>query len=190
VILCWRLETLMVTSEDCAAPPPHVPDPPSTPTVCTAPPSVGDIPASSPGPLDPPPPPEPEPEPELDGPPEVEPLPLELEEVPELEPLEPDPLPELDALPESEAPTSPCGELPAVELLAHAPATTTRHTRPPVIANRGRTAVEAVSMLTPPQWRLARESVIASSRPSSRDCDAGQCRYCWIAAYHWSPIHG
>jgi hypothetical protein len=148
LILCWRLETLIVTSEDCAAPPLHVPDPPSTPTVCTAPPSVGDIPASSPAPPDPPP------LPELDGPPEVEPLlepdePIEPEEVPELDPLELEPLPELETLPESEAPTSPCGELPAVELLPHAPAITTRHTRHPVIAERGRTPVEAVSMLTP-----------------------------------------
>src|SRR5271166_4209570 len=90
VIRCSRLETLMVTSDGCAAPPPHVPDPPSTPTVCTAPPSVGGIPESSPAPLDPPPSPELEPAPELDGPPDVEPL-LELEEAPELDPLELDP---------------------------------------------------------------------------------------------------
>jgi hypothetical protein len=106
VIRCWRLGTLIVTSEDCAVPPPHVPDPPSTPTVCTALPSVGDIPASSPAPLNPPPVPELEPAPELDGLPGVEPLlepaePLELEEVPELDPLELDPLPELERLPES-----------------------------------------------------------------------------------------
>src|SRR5579864_8022469 len=51
VILCWRLEISTVTSDDCAAPPLHVPDPPSTPTVCTGPPSAGDVPASSPTPL-------------------------------------------------------------------------------------------------------------------------------------------
>jgi hypothetical protein len=161
LILCWRLETLIVTSEDCAAPPPHPPDPPSTPTVCTAPPSVDDIPASSPGPLNPPPLPELEPAPELDGAPEVEPLfepdePIELEEVPELDPLELDPLPELETLPESEAPASPCGELPAVELLPHAPAVTTKHTRHPVIAQRGRTPVEAASMITPSRRAVAR----------------------------------
>jgi hypothetical protein len=160
-ILCSRLATLIVTSEDCAAPPPHVPDPPSTPTVCTAPPSVADIPASSPAPLDPPSLPELEPAPELDEPPAVEPLlepdePIEPEEVPELDPLELDPLPELETLPESEAPTSPCGELPAVELLPHAPPITTRHTRHPVIAARGRTSVEAVSMLTPSPRAVAR----------------------------------
>jgi hypothetical protein len=155
LILCWRLETLIVTSEDCAAPPLHVPDPPSTPTVCTAPPSVGDIPASSPAP------PDPLPLPELDGPPELEPLldpddPIEPEEVPELDPLE------LETLPESEAPTSPCGELPAEELLPHALAITTRHTRHPVIAERGRTPVEAVPMLTPfplAQWLASTKSV-------------------------------
>jgi hypothetical protein len=165
VILCWRLETSIVTSEDWAAPPPHVPDPPSTPTVCTAPPSVGDIPASSPAPLDPPPLPELEPAPELDGPPEVEPLlepdePIEPEEVSELDPLEPDPLPELKTLPESEASTSPCGELP--ELLPHAPAIATRNTRHPVIAERGRTPLGAVSMLTPSlitQWLASPKSV-------------------------------
>jgi hypothetical protein len=149
VILCWRLEVSIVTSEDCAAPPAHVPEPPSTPTVCTTPPSVGDVPASRPAPLDPASLPELEPAPELDEPPEVEPLPepdepLELEVVPEL-----DPLPELEALPESEAPTSPGVELPAVESLPHAPAVTTRHTRHPVIAERGRTPQKVVSMLTP-----------------------------------------
>ena len=102
-----------------------------------------------PAPLAPPPLPELEPAPELDAPPEVEPLlepdePIELEEFPEL-----DPLPELETLPEWEAPPSPCGALPAVELLPHAPAITTRHTRHPVIAERNRTPGVAVSMLTP-----------------------------------------
>src|SRR5271166_4633808 len=120
LILCWRVDVLIVTSEDCAAPPAQVPDPPSTPTVCTTPPSLCEIPPSSPAPLDAPPLPE-LPAPELDGPPEVEPLlepdePTEPEDVPELDPLELDPLPELEIPPESEAPTSPCGELPAVEL--------------------------------------------------------------------------
>ena len=161
LILCWRLETSIVTSEDCAAPPPHVPDPPSTPTVCTMPPSVGDIPASSsPAPLDPPSLPEVEPAPELDEPPEVDPLlepdePLEPEEIPELVPLE------LDMLPESEPPTSPCGELPVVESLPHAPAVTTRHTRHPVIAERGRTPVEIASRSHHPvgQWLELTKSV-------------------------------
>jgi hypothetical protein len=153
LILCWRLEALIVTSEDCAAPPPHVPDPPSTPTVCTAPPSVVGIPPSGPIPPEPLPLPELDPAPELDAPPEVEPPlepfePIEPEEFPELDPLELDPLPELVTLPESEAPTSPGGELPAVELLLHAPAiaTSTRH---PVIAERGRTPVLAAAMITP-----------------------------------------
>jgi hypothetical protein len=176
VILCWRLATLIVTSDDCAAPPPHVPDPPSTPTVCTAPPSVGDIPASSPAPLEPPPlpelepapeldePPELEPAPELDGPPEVEPLPdkpNEPEEVPALEPLEPDLLPELATLPDPDAPISPCDEFPAVGLSPHAPAITTRHTRHPVV-ERDRTPVVDVSMLTPSllaQWLGSTKSV-------------------------------
>jgi hypothetical protein len=116
---------LIVTSEDCAAPPLHVPDPPSTPTVCTGPPSVGDIPASGPAPPDPPPLPELEPAPELDGPPEVEPpleldAPLEPPDAPELEPLELVPLPEPDALPEEEAAASVSGELSLVELLPQA----------------------------------------------------------------------
>jgi hypothetical protein len=84
VIFCWRLETSIVTSEDCAAPPPHVPDPPSTPTVCTEPPSDDDIPPSSPVPLD-------WLLPALDVAPELVPLPewdapLELVELPELDP--------------------------------------------------------------------------------------------------------
>ena len=163
----------MVTSEDCAAPPPHVPDPPSTPTVCTTPASVGDIPASSPAPLGPPSLPELEPAPELDEPPEVDPLlepdePLEPEELPEIVPLE------LDMLPESEPPTSPCGELPVVESLPHAPAVTTRHTRHPVIAERGRTPVEIASMLTPSLSRsgVNRRSVETRTWVCSRDLAA------------------
>src|SRR5579862_308109 len=66
VILCWRLETLIVTSEACAAPPLHVPDPPSTPTVCTRPASVGGMPPSDSSPPDPLPIPELDPAPELD----------------------------------------------------------------------------------------------------------------------------
>jgi len=153
VILCWRVEVLIVTSEDCAAPPAQVPDPPSTPTVCTTPPSLCEIPPSGPTPLDPPPLPL-DPAPELDEPPEVEPLlepddPLEPPDVPELEPLELVVLPELDALPEEEAAASLSGEPSLVELLPHAPAITTRQTRHPVIAERGRTPVLAVSMFTP-----------------------------------------
>jgi len=136
-----------VTSEDCAAPPAQVPEPPSTPTVCTTPPSLCEIPASGPTPLDPPPLPL-DPAPELDEPPEVELLlepddPLEPPDVPELEPLE------LVALPDEEAAASLSGEPSLVELPPHAPAITTRHTRHPVIAERGRTPVLAVSMFTP-----------------------------------------
>ena len=54
VILCWRLETSIVTSEGCAAPPPQVPEPPSTPTVGTWPASAGEVPPSDPSPPDPP----------------------------------------------------------------------------------------------------------------------------------------
>jgi hypothetical protein len=81
---------------------------------------------------------------------------MEPEEVSELDPLELDPLPELETLPESEPTTSPCGALPAVELLPHAPDITTRHTKRPVIAERGRTPVKAVSMLTPSSRAVAR----------------------------------
>jgi hypothetical protein len=146
LILCWRLETLIVTSEDCAAPPPHVPDPPSTPTVCTAPPSVGE---TGPTPLDPLPLPELEPAPEVDEPPEVppevEPLlepdePLEPSGVPELDPLE------LGALPEPEAAASLWGELPLVELLPHALAMRARHARHPISAEWRRTLLVNLSM--------------------------------------------
>lgn len=137
VILCWRLETLTVTSEDCAAPPPHVPDPPSTPTVCTAPPSVGEIPPSG-SPLDPLPLPELDPASELDGPPEVE---LEPDE-----PLEPSDAPELDALPEPEAAASLWAGPSLVELLPHALAITARHARHPVSAEWRRTLRVTLSM--------------------------------------------
>jgi hypothetical protein len=137
----------IVTSEDCAAPPAQVPEPPSTPTVCTTPPSLCEIPPSGRTPLDPPPLPL-DPTPELDEPPKVEPLlepddPLEPPDVPELEPLE------LVALPEEEAAASLSGEPSLVELLPHAPAIATRHTSHPVIAERGRTPVLAISMFTP-----------------------------------------
>jgi hypothetical protein len=135
-IFCWRPVMLIVTSEDCAAPPPHVPDPPSTPTVCTTPPSVGEIPPSGPPPLDPLPLPELDPAPELDEPPEVEPVlepdePLEAPYVPELEPLEFGEPPELDALPEPEpeAAASRWSEVSLAELLLHALAITAKLAR-------------------------------------------------------------
>jgi hypothetical protein len=134
LIRCWRLEVLIVTSDDCAAPPPHVPDPPSTPTVCTSPPSPCEVPPSDPASLDPVPLPLDAP-PELDEAPEVEPPlepdePPELPDVPELEPPE---LvePELDALPEEEAAASLSGELSLVELLPQAAAIAARQARHP-----------------------------------------------------------
>src|SRR5579863_5172390 len=119
VILCWRLEVLIVMSDDCAAPPPHVPDPPSTPTVCTTPPSFCEVPPSGPAPLDPLPLPL-DPAPELDEAPEVEPPldpdePREPPDAPELEPPELVTLPELDGLPEEEAAASLSGEPSLVE---------------------------------------------------------------------------
>jgi hypothetical protein len=151
LILCWRLETLIVTSEDCAAPPPHVPDPPSTPTVCTVPPSAGEIPPSdgvTPSPLLLP---ELDPAPELDEAPTVEPLlepedPLEPSEVPELAPLELGEPPELDALPELEDAVPLWGELPVVELLPHALTITARHARDPVSAEWRRPLLVTLSM--------------------------------------------
>lgn len=141
-----------MTSDDWAAPPPHVPDPPSTPTVCTTPPSAGDIPPSSAGPL--------LPLPEFDAPelepplPELDPLlepddVVELAELPELSPLElaelpvPNPL-ELDAAPEPDplpAPgvAAPSDEKPSVvERLPHAPAHTARLARDAVRVTPGR----------------------------------------------------
>jgi len=135
---------LIVTSEDCAAPPPHVPDPPSTPTVCTTPPSVGEIPPSGLPPLDPLPLPELDPAPELDEPPEVEPVlepdePLEASYGPEIEPLEFGEPPELDALPEPEAAASLWSEVSLAELLLHALAITPKHARHAVRAEWRRT---------------------------------------------------
>jgi hypothetical protein len=156
LILCWRLETLIVRSEDCAVPPPQVPDPPSTPTVCTTPPSVG-VPPSSPAPLEPPPLPELEAAPELEdapelAPPEVAPLPdpdelLEAPEVPELEPPELVPPPEL-ALPDEEAAASlsDSGGLPFVELLLQPLAITARHARHPARAEWRRMLPPASSL--------------------------------------------
>ena len=150
-ILCWRLETLIVTSEDCAAPPLQVPDPPSTPTVCTRPPpSVGGMPPSDSTPPDPLPSPELDPAPELDEPPAIEPPldPDELEpsDVPELEPLELWTPPELDALPEPEAAAPLWGELPLVESLPHALAITANHARHPVSAEWRRTRLVTFSL--------------------------------------------
>jgi hypothetical protein len=166
LILCWRLETLIVTSEDCAAPPLHVPDPPSTPTVCTAPPSVGDIPASSPAPPDPLPLPELDPAPEVDEPPEVEPLlepdePLEPSGVPELDPLE------LDALPEPGAAASLWGELPLVELLPHALAMRARHARHPVSAEWRRTLLVNFMSMTRSGSAAPNPSLRAGVSPAS-----------------------
>jgi hypothetical protein len=157
---------LIVTSEDCAAPPLHVPDPPSTPTVCTAPPSVGDIPASSPAPPDPLPLPELDPAPEVDEPPEVEPLlepdePLEPSGVPELDPLE------LDALPEPGAAASLWGELPLVELLPHALAMRARHARHPVSAEWRRTLLVNFMSMTRSGSAAPNPSLRAGVSPAS-----------------------
>jgi hypothetical protein len=166
LILCWRLETLIVTSEDCAAPPLHVPDPPSTPTVCTAPPSVGDIPASSPAP------PDPLPLPELDPAPEVEPLlepdePLEPSGVPELDPPELGAPLELDALPEPEAAASLWGEPPLVELLPQALAVRARHARHPFNAEWRRTLLVNPMSMTRSGSAPPNPSLLAGVSPAS-----------------------
>jgi hypothetical protein len=154
LILCWRVEVAIVTSDDCAPPPPHVPDPPSTPTVCTTPPSFCEIPLSGPTPLDPLPLPL-APPPELDEAPEVAPLagpdgPPEPPDVSEPEPLELETLPELDGLPEEVA-ASLSDELSLVELPPHALAIAARHARHPVSAEwrRTRLAIFSVCICVP-----------------------------------------
>lgn len=156
VILCWRLEMSIVISEDCAAPPPHVPDPPSTPTVCTVPPSAREMPPSSPPPLDPLSLPDLDAASELAASRELDPLeleplpdpdePLELAELPELDPLELATPPELDPPAEPETAASFVVQLPVVELLPHAPATTARHARHPFNATHGRTLLVVLPM--------------------------------------------
>jgi hypothetical protein len=151
---------LIVRSEDCAAPPPHVPDPPSTPTVCTVPPSVA--PPSSPEVLDPLEFAELDVALELAPRLDVEPFELPepdeagvVAEVPELNPpevdacavdppLDVDPLAkvdaaELDPLMDPETGATPVDEVPVAALLPHAPTTTARQARPPVSVRWGRT---------------------------------------------------
>lgn len=130
-----------MTSDDWATPPPHVPDPPSTPTVCTTPPSAGDSPPSSPAPLPP--------LPELDAPELAPPLPelnpllepddVELVELPELDPLVLDTAPEPDPLPAAGAAALSDEKLAVVEGLLHAPAHTARLARDAERAEPGRT---------------------------------------------------